>query len=487
MESVNNWLKCFDEIKESKIKPFKDHVLSGLLNDHELNSYAVLQSAFVLFNGNLSENQERLYKFYLPALSKDLKLSEIVSQAQSINDEKLNEYIKLLEDKAIVFLFLLDVLVFARLDNTLTDEFKSVLNSFCYSLSLSGEEIEQVVYLCDCILGIEIEKKPELLDLFFEMIKNPIWIEFFSKPITKNNIFDIKNGIWCIDEPIELLDGDISWKNSVIIFDGFGRLDHFNGYFISDNTHIISPVIKTNDVTIYMESVDIKGEYKLEEKITAIDINASEKVVVKNSKVKTVNARAFSFCQHSTSGWFENTDFVGCGNENLLGGAVKFIEKAYFKNCNFNDCKAKVGGALFFKTSYQDNIVDCNFKNCLSITVWGENINAGAIYFQSSNSYNMSCIVSSNIQGDISIYTLDSHSSYKQTIVNSYLSGLLFYYNYANNSGHINMLDNKSQILSGVNDSYGKNHQSNEIEQYDSLIIAMHKGAADVKGVYEFI
>ena len=95
MENMKSWLKCFDEIKESKVKPFKTHLLSNLLNEYELNIYAVLQSAFVLFNGNLSENQERLYKFYLPALSKELKLAEIMSQAQDVNDEKLKEYVKL--------------------------------------------------------------------------------------------------------------------------------------------------------------------------------------------------------------------------------------------------------------------------------------------------------------------------------------------------------------------------------------------------------
>ncbi|GAB7228269.1 hypothetical protein VrSk94_19540 [Vibrio rotiferianus] len=470
MESVNNWLKCFDEIKESKIKPFKRHILSGLLNDHELNSYAVLQSAFVLFNGNLSENQERLYKFYLPALSKDLKLAEIISQAQYVNNEKLNEYIKLLEEKSIVFLFLLDVLVFARLENKLTDEFKSVLNSFCHSLSLSGEEIEQVVYLCDCILGIDVEEHPELSDVFFEMIKNPIWIEFFSNSITKDNIFNIINGIWCVDEPIELLEGDVSWKNSVIIFEGSGYIEHFNGSFTSENTYMISPVIKTNDVTIDMDSVNVKGAYSVDNKITAFDINASERVVVNNSKINTYNARAFSFCQHSNSGRFENTNFSGCGNESLLGGAVKFKEKVYFINCDFIDCKAKIGGALFFRTSYQDNIIDCNFKNCISSVEWGEGKNSGSIYFETSNSTDASSIIGCNIQGNVSTFRLYSSSGNNQELKNSYLGGLFFYNEDPSSySSYREVLCKKSQELSGVDYSSSKNYRTENVKNYELL------------------
>lgn len=470
MENMKSWLNCFDEIKESKIKPFKTHLLSGLLNENELNSYAVLQSAFVLFNGNLSENQERLYKFYLPTLSKEFKLAEIISQAQDINDDKLKEYIKLLEDKGLLFLFLLDVLVFSRLDNSVNEDFKRVLNSFCHSLSIKSDDVNQVVYLSDCILGVEPDEKPELTDVFFNLIKNPIWIEFFARTITQSNIQDIKGGIWCIDEAIELLEGDVLWKNSVIIFEGAGRIDHFNGTFTSEKTSVISPVITVNNVIVDMDTVEIKGEYDSGEKITAFDINASKNVTVKNSKVNTVNARAFSFCQHSVSGRFENTDFTGCGNELLLGGAVKFVEKVYFNNCNFNDCKALVGGALFFRTSHQDNIVDCNFKNCFSNTDWDDGMNAGALYFKSSQSYNMSCIVNCNIQGNISTYTLDSHSSFKQTIVNSYLSGILNYCNYANNCNHMSMLDRESMALSGVNDSTGKNLHSGNVSEYSSLI-----------------
>lgn len=470
MENMKSWLNCFDEIKESKIKPFKAHLLSGLLNENELNSYAVLQSAFVLFNGSLSENQERLYKFYLPALSTELKLAEIISQAQDINDDTLKEYIKLLEDKGLLFLYLLDVLVFSRLDNSVSNDFKEVLNSFCHSLSIKIDDINQVVYLSDCILGIEPDEKPELTNVFFNLIKNPIWIEFFAKTITQSNIQDIKGGIWCIDEAIELLEGDILWENSVIIFEGAGHIEHFNGTFTSEQTSIISPVITVNDVTVDMDTVEIKGEYDSDEKITAFDINASKNITVKNSKVNTVNARAFSFCQHSVSGRFENTDFTDCGNESLLGGAVKFVEKVYFNNCNFNDCKAQVGGALFFRASHQDNIVDCVFKNCTSTSEWDEGVNAGVMYFERSYSSDISSIVNCNIQGDISTFELYSSSGDKQEVKNSYLLGGIKYKKDPSSYCSYNvMLCKQSVELSGVSGSSGKNQQCN-VDDYKTLI-----------------
>lgn len=479
MKNMKSWLDFFDEIKESKVKPFKAHLLSDSLNEHELNSYAVLQAAFVLFNGNLSENQERLYKFYLPALSKEFKLAEIMSQAQEINDEKLKEHIKLLEDKDLIFFFLLDVLIFSRLDNSVSEDFKEVLNSFCHSLSLKSDDVNQVVYLSDCILGIEPGEKPEFTDVFFNLIRNPIWVEFFAKSITKDNIQDIKGGIWCLDEVVELLEGDVLWKNSIIIFEGAGRLEHFNGSFTSKQTTIISPVIKMNVVTVDMDTVEIKGEYDLDEKITAFDINGSESVIVKNAKINTVNARAFSFCQRSVSGRFENSDFTGCGNESLLGGAVKFLEGVYFNNCNFNGCKAKIGGALFFKKPCRDNIVDCNFKNCVSNTDWGEGINAGAIYFLSPNHANdhfgiafrstFASIVNCNIQGDVSIYKLGGNGYYsdRNEISNTYLSGFIAYYK---DNEYSDMLDYNSIKLSGTSESKDKNLQSDNVMDYDLII-----------------
>ncbi|XAG75145.1 hypothetical protein MRN18_18255 [bacterium 19MO04SH03] len=463
MENIKSWLTCFDEIKESKVKPFKDHILSRALNQHELNSYAVLQAAFVLFNGNITANQERLYKFYLPALSKDLKLSEIISQAQEINDDKLKAYISLLEEKDLLFFFLLDVLVFSRLDNVITDEFKEVINSFCHSLSMAADDINQVIYLCDCILGIESDDKPKLSTVFFTMINNPIWLEFFAKNITKDNIKSINKGIWYLDKPIELLAGDILWQQCVVIFDGEGRLAHFDGAFTSKEVTIISPVVKFNNVTIDMDEVEIKGQYQVDDKITAFDINAANQVTINNAKVSTVNARAFAFCQHSTNARFENTDFTACGNENLLGGAVKFVERVYFNQCTFNHCKAQIGGALFFNIAYENNIVDCHFKHCLSSTEWQDGVNAEVLYFERLFNISTSWIVNSNIQGDISIHHLNSYS---EGIVNCYLSGWINFYNRSN--GY--MLDGQSQKLSGVDSSEAKNKYCETVPNYDSLL-----------------
>lgn len=463
MANVKKWLKCFDEIKESKVNPFKKHLVSESLNEHELNSYAVLQSAFVLFNGSLSENQERLYKFYLPALSKELKLAEIISQAQELNDEILKEYVKLLEGKDLLFTFLLDVLVFSRLDNSVNEDFKEVLNSFCHSLSIKSDDVNQVVYLSDYILGIEPDDKPELTDVFFNLIKNSIWKEFFAKRITKDNIQDIKGGIWCIDETIELLEGDILWKNSIIIFEGSGRLEHFNGSFTSEKTLVISPLITANNVTIDMDTVEIKGEYDSDEKITAFDINASKNVIVKNSKINTVNARAFLFCPHSVSGRFENTDFSGCGNQDLLGGAVNFNQQVYFNSCKFNECKSSFGGALFFILAYENSIVNCYINNCISIGQLGEGAVCFDLRHRAGNSgypYKdyRTVISDSTIIGDISIRDAsgdtESEKFKTHTIANTYISGFI----YSASSGYAldGVLDKASIALSGVHESFDK-------------------------------
>ncbi|WP_217511141.1 hypothetical protein [Vibrio metschnikovii] len=468
MENIKSWLKCFDEIKQYKVKPFKSHHLSSTMNEHELNSYVVLQTAFVLFNGNITANQERLYSFYLPSLSKQLKLAEVVSQAQDIDDDKLKEYISLLEEKDLLFFFLLDVLVFSRLDNTLTEEFKEVVNSFCHSLSMAADDINQVVYLSDCILGIEPDNKPKLSTVFFTMINNPVWLEFFAKNINKNNIKDINGGIWYLDKPIELLTGDVSWQQCVVIFEGEGRLDHFDGTFTSKEATIITPIVKVINVAMDMDTVEIKGQYQVDDKVTAFDIiNTSSQVEIKNTTVSTLNARAFAFAKHSTSARFENTHFIDCGNENLLGGAVKFVEHVYFNQCTFNGCKAQIGGALFFESAYKDNIVDCHFKDCLSSTEWQQGVNAGALYFEQSSSDKVASIVNSKIQGDISSWKLLSYHG-KENMANCYISGWINYTNSFDSTRF--MLDEQSMRLSGVDSPGAKNKYCENVGSYGALL-----------------
>ena len=126
MNNLNFWLESFDKLRVER-NPFKAHIIADSLNEHEQNQYAVLQAAFVLANGAINQDQERLYGFWLAAINNNLSLSNVITQAQAVDLDALRDGINLLEDKGLIEHFLVDVLVFSRLVGGLTENLKTIL------------------------------------------------------------------------------------------------------------------------------------------------------------------------------------------------------------------------------------------------------------------------------------------------------------------------------------------------------------------------
>ncbi len=82
MKNLNFWLESFDKLRVER-NPFKAHITVDSLNEHEQNQYAVLQATFVLANGVINQDQERLYGFWLTAINNNLSLSNVITQAAS--------------------------------------------------------------------------------------------------------------------------------------------------------------------------------------------------------------------------------------------------------------------------------------------------------------------------------------------------------------------------------------------------------------------
>ena len=415
MKSITDWLDSLHKIKESKLPKFKKHIASEKLSEHEANLYALFLLSITAFDGNLSKNQERLFQFYLPSVSEGLKLSELLSLTQDFDSSNLNTAIKLLEDNDLKCHFLLDLLIFSRIDGKVSNDKKEILDKLCQALFINKEDVEQVIYVSDQVLGINKEINVKSNDVIYQLISNDIWVEFYVQKINKSSVHNIDNGIWSLDSGLDYVEGDVSWSNCMVIFDNESSVAHYKGKMTLDNSILICPRFISTNVSLKVSDISVKGNYPEDKKITAFSVMSmiEDGFDISNSNFQTINARTFYFdCDAMDDSKFNNCIFYNCGNDHLLGGAVAHMKySGKFNNCEFLNCHSYVGGAIFAERITIEGINNCRVDNCTSIKCWDNyrgykpsevSGNAGCIYILETR-YEDKTIIGSFINTSISI------------------------------------------------------------------------------------
>lgn len=456
MNNIESWLKELDKIKKVT-QPFGKHIASYRLSEHEIGIYTLLHVALVSASGSISKNQERLYEFYLPSISPKLKLSELLSLAQNFSGKELEKSIETLKVYNLTLHFLLDALIFMRLDGIVSSEVRKLLDGFCQSMKVTESDIKQVVYLSDKIFNVKESNQPELDLSFDDLISNNTWVEFFSKTINKNNISKISNGIWRIEESIESYEGDIEWENCIIIFGDKGKIYQCNGNFRVDKSMLIKPDIEMKGVRFGINDSKVKGVYVEKNRSTSFLISSTDSIDIVNTSFATVNARTFSIDSENHQVNIDSCSFHNCGNKKLLGGAFYYLVGPKFKSCNFVDCVAYVGGAIFAKLLTEKSFDNCLIKRCESEIEWDDSINAGGMYFYNEEQRNN--IYNSKIETNFSIFKMFSSSGASLT-VNSILQGVVCYGVQAwSCGGSANFFDENGMKLNGLNSSSSLNKE----------------------------
>ena len=443
MNNLNFWLESFDKLRVER-NPFKAHIIANLLNEHEQNQYAVLQAAFVLANGAINQDQERLYGFWLAAINNNLSLSNVITQAQAVDLDALRDGINLLEEKGLIEHFLVDTLVFIRLAGSLTDNLKTILGEWCQLLSLNEAPLNDIIALTDHILGVEDPKVVKLTPTMELLLINQIWQEFYVKPLTKEMLTNsINGGIWSLEKAIST-ECDINLTNTVVIFKNTAAINQTNSKLILNNVRLINPVFDLYNVAMSFEQVVAVGEFDKEQKITSFTSNSTPEFSIRNSKFELRNSRCFKFKDEESKGLFDTTVFKYCGNEYLNGGVASYKRGVKFNSCEFSECTANIGGVLYTNILIINSIVNCIIDNCHSHLKWDDLYDAGCIYCHQSE---YSSIVGSNINSEMSIYYVDDCYGSCSLIVNSLVSSKIYYSTYED---ELLVLDDDSVILSGL-------------------------------------
>ncbi|BCV28942.1 hypothetical protein [Shewanella algae] len=185
MENLSQWLNAVETIHESRQLPFKPHALCKL-PAHELTQYAVFHAAFLLLGGAITPSQQRLYQFWLPSLSKELQVAEVLTLANEFNAAQLADTLNMLTEQRAQVHWLLDILLFSRLDTAVSAGQKKVLGECAQLLDVEQGLINELIKVSDHILGIN--KKVKIFcekDSHLNCLAKSLWKEF-----SKGIVFD---------------------------------------------------------------------------------------------------------------------------------------------------------------------------------------------------------------------------------------------------------------------------------------------------------
>lgn len=159
-------------------KPYRDHYAAGL-DEITRSHYAALLLMVLLSRGVISEQQQRMLDLWLPSINLVGRQPELCDLAGHLVKDKLGEATRLLQqDPHLIRSFLLDAMIFCRLDKSLTDTTIFLLEALASFFELKEQELNDIVYLAALILGLstDVLTKPKLSRVFLSPYK--VWLDY---------------------------------------------------------------------------------------------------------------------------------------------------------------------------------------------------------------------------------------------------------------------------------------------------------------------
>ncbi|WP_225759216.1 hypothetical protein [Leclercia sp. Marseille-Q4284] len=161
-----------------KENPYGAHTLAEE-DENSRRQYCTLLFMVMLSHSPISEDQQRMLLLWLPAMGMEGRQAELCQLATRLGEEGLEESLNAVRDCAGQICFLLDCLVFCRVNGPLATSQIALLEALAAMLTISQDEMENVVYIACLILGLPVgEKKASELLLGINEIR--VWREFLA-------------------------------------------------------------------------------------------------------------------------------------------------------------------------------------------------------------------------------------------------------------------------------------------------------------------
>ena len=161
-----------------KENPYNAHTLA----DEDENSrrhYCALLFMVMLSHSAISEDQQRMLQLWLPAIGMEGRQAELCQLATRLGEEGLEDALNTVRGCAGQICFLLDCLVFCRVNGPITTSQIALLEALAAMLDISQNEMENVVYIACLILGLPVEEK-KASDLLLGIQEISVWREFLA-------------------------------------------------------------------------------------------------------------------------------------------------------------------------------------------------------------------------------------------------------------------------------------------------------------------
>lgn len=179
MKNLQMWIDTFSEIHEEKQLPFNTHFAKKQLSEDECQIYTIFHAAVLLADGVITDEQQRLYKFWLPSISDNISLSELLQSALNFSPEDLKIAINIIEKDNLFIHFILDTLVFCYVSGEINHTKKEIINEIINILNIDEKDFSDIIKATQSILGISNEEKVFIEEnSIINSLSQSSWVEF---------------------------------------------------------------------------------------------------------------------------------------------------------------------------------------------------------------------------------------------------------------------------------------------------------------------
>jgi len=174
-------LSILQQLDRQRLKenPYPSH---SLLDEDEntRRQYSALLFMALLSHSPISEQQQRMLQLWLPAIGMLGKQAEFCQMAIKLGQDGLAEAINAVRDAGGNYCFMLDCLVFSRVNGPLSQQQVTLFETLGQMLAIGQAQMTTIVYITCEVLGITDDKQSQP-ELKIGINDIAVWREFLDE------------------------------------------------------------------------------------------------------------------------------------------------------------------------------------------------------------------------------------------------------------------------------------------------------------------
>lgn len=124
---------------------------------HTREIYATVLAAILLVDGQVSENESRLFGMLVTSLQLGDIQGRLFQQASGLNKDGLREFFRMIGEAKAESCFVLDAFILCRIDGNLSEQPAQLLAEFLEFFQLPDHELEVLIFWASKILGFTFQ------------------------------------------------------------------------------------------------------------------------------------------------------------------------------------------------------------------------------------------------------------------------------------------------------------------------------------------